>query len=135
VSSCEIATPPPLPPAPAMPETYIGGTDTLTDGTIQWRDFFSDTVLVGLIETALANNYDLLTAIQRVEMARANYRIRSGALFPSLNAAATADLGSVNDNLVREGAQDENMPRFQEEYFFGLQASWEADIWGRLRNE
>src|SRR5690606_9315717 len=89
VSSCKIATPPPpLPPAPAMPETYIGGTATLTDGTIQWRDFFSDTVLVGLIETALANNYDLLTAIQRVEMARANYRIRSGALFPSVNAAA-----------------------------------------------
>lgn len=135
VSSCKVATPPPLPTAQTMPETYIGGTDTLTDGTIQWRDFFSDTVLVGLVETALKNNFDLLTSIERIEIARAHYRIRSGALFPSVNAAATADIGGVNDNLVEEGARDANMPRYEEEYFFGLQASWEIDLWGRLRNQ
>jgi multidrug efflux system outer membrane protein len=135
LSSCKVTTPPPLPSAPTLPETYIGGTDTLTDGSIQWRDFFADTVLVDLIETALANNLDLRTAIERIEMARAEYRIRSGALLPNVNITATSDMSTLNDNLVPEGNRDNTRASLDEEHFLGLQASWEVDLWGRLRNE
>lgn len=135
VSGCKIAEPPALPEAAKMPETYIGHTDTLTDGAIHWQEFFTDPQLVTLIETALKNNFDMLTAIQRVEMARADYNIRAGAILPSLNLAGTADLGSVNDNMVAEGAQDPSANPVTEEYFLGFQASWEADLWGKLKNQ
>jgi outer membrane protein TolC len=38
-----------------------------------------------LIETSLANNYDLQIAIQKIEMARNNVRFIKGALLPTLN--------------------------------------------------
>lgn len=132
--SCKIAEPPALPEPPAMPSTYIGHTDTTTDGTIRWQEFFSDPQLVELIEIALKSNFDMRTAIQRVEMARANYKMSAGALFPSANLAATADVGSVNQNMVAEGAQDESIGNLNNQYFLGFQTSWEADLWGKLRN-
>lgn len=135
VSSCKIATPPPLPVAPAMPDTYIGQRDTTSAGNIRWQDFFTDPNLVGLIDTALQNNLDLLTAIQRVEMARARYSVAAGALLPSVSAITSANLGRVNQNMVGNASQDERINNIREEYFVGFQSSWEADIWGKLRNQ
>lgn len=135
ISGCKISTPPPLPVATRMPDTYIGDSDTTTDGSIKWQEFFTDPHLVDLIEIALKNNLDLLTAIQRVEMARANFTIREGAFFPSLSGVGSANLGNVNQNMVGNASQDQRMNNIREEYFFGLQSSWEADIWGGLKNE
>lgn len=135
ISSCKIATPPALPVAEKIPETYIGDTDTLTDGNIRWQEFFTDPLLVDLIETALNNNLDLLSAIQRVEMARANYAVRDAAFLPSLNGVISTNLGNVNQNMVGNADQGRRMNNIREEYFVGFQSSWEADIWGRMRNQ
>ena len=135
ISSCKIAIPPALPVAEKMPETYIGDTDTLTDGNIQWQEFFTDPLLVDLIETALNNNFDLLSALQRVEMARANYSVRDAAFLPSLNGVISSNLGNVNQNMVGNADQGQRMNNIREEYFVGFQSSWEADIWGRMRNQ
>lgn len=136
LSSCKVAAPPALPTAVKMPDTYIGNTDTLTDGSIRWQEFFTDPLLVDLIQTGLKNNFDLLTAVQRVEMARANYDVGAAALLPSLNIAATADIGTVNQNMVAAAAQDQTINNnFGEEYFLGFQSTWEADLWGKLKNQ
>ena len=134
ISSCKVAVPPALPETLTMPETYIGDTDTITDGNIRWQEFFTDPLLVDLIETALKNNFDLLTAIQRVEMARADYSIREAAFLPSLAGIASTNLGNANQNMVRNGDQDQRMNNIREEYFFGFQSSWEVDIWGKMRS-
>lgn len=135
ISGCRVATPPPLPPAAEMPRTYIGDTDTLTDGTIRWQEFFTDPHLVALIETALQNNFDLLTAIQRIELARADYAVSRGALLPSLRGVASADVGTLNQNMVEINDRDQQLSDMQQEYFLGFQSSWEADIWGKLRDQ
>ena len=135
MTGCKVATPPPLPVAENLPETYIGDTDTITDGSIRWQEFFTDPLLVDLIETALQNNFDLLTAIQRIEMARANYFVTQGAFLPSLNGVGSANLGNVNQNMVGNADQDQRMNNIREEYFIGFQSSWEADVWGRLKNQ
>jgi NodT family efflux transporter outer membrane factor (OMF) lipoprotein len=135
LSGCKIAAPPPLPLPSQMPETYIGDVDTTTDGRIRWQEFFTDPLLVDLVETGIKNNFDLLTAIQRVEIARTQYNVRANALFPSINIAATADIGSVSQNMVGEAARDASVNNFSEEYFAGVQASWEADLWGKLRHQ
>lgn len=135
ISSCKIATPPALPVAREMPETYIGGTDTITDGNIRWQEFFTDPLLVDLIETALNNNLDLLRAVQRVEMARAQYTVRDAAFLPSVSGILSGNLGTVSQNMVGNADQDQRMNNIRDEYFVGFQSSWEADIWGRMRSQ
>ena len=135
LSGCKVAIPPALPVAEKMPETYIGDTDTLSDGEIRWQEFFTDPMLLELIETGLKNNFDLLTAIQRIEMARANYTISEGAFLPSLRGAVTADIANVNNNMVLNPDRDIPVNNIRQEYFVGFQSSWEADVWGRLKNE
>lgn len=135
ITSCRVATPPPLPVAAEMPETYIGHTDTITDGAIRWQEFFTDPYLVDLIETALKNNFDLRTALQRIEMARADYSVAQGALFPSLRGVVSADVGHVNQNMIHVNDQDQQLSNMRQEYFVGFQSSWEADVWGKLRNQ
>ena len=135
MGGCKIAEPPALPVARELPATYIGHTDTTTDGTIRWQEFFTDPLLVDLIETALENNFNLLTAVQRVEMARASYNIRQGAFLPSLNLVASTNLGNVNANMVGNADQDQRMNNIRQEYFLGFQSSWEADVWGKLKNQ
>jgi NodT family efflux transporter outer membrane factor (OMF) lipoprotein len=134
VTSCKIATPPALPPAAEIPDTFIGNRDSATVADVRWQDFFTDPHLVELIKTALQNNLDLLTAVQRVEMARADFAVRRGALLPSLSGVASADVGNVDKNMLGSTAQDQQLPNMQEEYFLGLQSSWEADLWGKLKN-
>ncbi len=135
IGSCKVAVPPPLPVTVTMPDSYIGKKDTLMDGSIKWQYFFTDSLLVDLIGTALENNLDLLTAEQRVEMAKAMYRIRKGALYPTLNAIASSNVGNVNQNMVGNADQGQRINNLRDEYFIGFQASWEIDIWGKLKNQ
>jgi multidrug efflux system outer membrane protein len=135
LSGCKITTPPPLPRAAKMPESYIGKTDTASVGNIRWEEFFTDSQLVDLITVALQKNFDVLTAIQRMEMAKANHSIREGALLPSLSGVASTNLGNVSQNMVGNAAQDQRINNLREEYFVGMQSSWEADLWGRLKNQ
>jgi NodT family efflux transporter outer membrane factor (OMF) lipoprotein len=135
ISSCKIASPPALPLTVPMPESYVGDKDTLMDGKIEWQIFFTDSILVKLIATGLANNLDLLTAVQRIEMTRADYAIKTGAVFPSLATIASANVGNVNQNMVGNADQSQRLNNFRDEYFIGFQSSWEVDAWGKLRNQ
>ncbi len=135
IGGCKVATPPPLPEAQNLPAAYIDRSDSTSTGKIAWREFFTDPHLIKLIDTALQSNLDLQRAIQRVEIARADYRVAEGALLPSLSGVGSMNLGNVNQNMVGNAAQDERINNIREEYFLGLQSSWEADLWGKLRNQ
>jgi multidrug efflux system outer membrane protein len=135
ISSCKVSVPPALPEVVKMPATYIGSTDTLTDGNIRWQEFFSDPLLVDLIGIAIQNNFDLLTAIERVEMARAEYTARQAAFLPSLNAVVSADIQNLYQTGARTASQDQVSVNARDEFFMGFQSSWEADIWGKLKNQ
>jgi len=135
-----------------LPEHFVGSdkADTLTKDTtsianISWREFFQDENLVRLIDTALKNNPDMQQALYRVEMARANMRLRKNALFPSVDAVAEAGLrkygfytidgiGNYDTNFSGNLKDDEKLPDPVPDYFLGLRASWEIDVWGKLKN-
>lgn len=134
VSSCKIAEPPKLPSISEMPATFPQNSDSASIGDIPWDQFFSDPHLVDLIDIGLRNNLDLLIAIQRVEMARADYQVRRGALLPTLTSTAAANFGSVRNETLRGTPRDQASPNFNQDLFIGFQSTWEADIWGRLRN-
>ena len=92
-AGCRVA--PPRDPArsPTPPSAFSPAqTDTTNAGRLPWREFFRDSALVGLLDTALGQNLDLRIAVQRVETYQAQYLARRGALFPSVSAGGTAGL-------------------------------------------
>src|SRR4051812_48473038 len=64
-----------------------GGTPAADIG---WRNFLTDARLQRLVKLALQNNRDLRVAVLNMERVRAQYRIQRSALYPQVNAAASA---------------------------------------------
>ncbi|WP_240773441.1 TolC family protein [Pontibacter sp. SGAir0037] len=130
-----MAEKPPLPSLSQMPASFNGNTDTTSIGNIHWKDFFEDKHLLSLIDTALKNNPDLLAAVQRIEVARADLAIARGAMLPSVDARFRSRSGNIYNNLLNGTINgDRNTVTQTENYFLGLQSTWEIDLWGKLKN-
>ena len=108
--------------SPTTPERW--GADSAT-GTVQvgWIDSFNDPALTELVEEAQAKNRDLAAAAANVDRAWALARQAGAALGPDIAIAAGAG---------RSGAADSSIPD-RTNLSLGVQVSWEADLWGRLR--
>ncbi|MFC4257044.1 efflux transporter outer membrane subunit [Altererythrobacter xixiisoli] len=117
---------PDLSTAPAFPADYRPD-GTLVASKLGWRDFFVDPRLQKLIETALANNRDLMAATARIDQARAQYRIADSRRLPSLDA--NAGYTSSRSNMI---GQVFTMDRYE----VGVAvSSFELDFWGRVANQ
>ena len=98
----------------------------------KWFDLFKDDKLTDLVNTALAQNYDLRIASARVIEARSQLGIQRSNLFPTLSAnaefatARTSTTGSVS--FIPRGI-DTNVSYTQT----GFSLGWELDVWGRIR--
>lgn len=125
----------------AMPTEYVNSKDTANTGNIQWRNFFTDKYLVNLIDTALNNNQELMMTLQEIEIARNDVRLRQGQLKPFVTAGAGLGVEKVG-RYTSQGAGDASteiqpgqpVPDWLGDYRFGAQATWEVDIWKKLRN-
>jgi multidrug efflux system outer membrane protein len=83
-----------------------------------------------LVRTALANNKDLRVAAANVDQAAAQYGIVRSAQFPQLSGGATAE----RQRLSQTTALGSGTGRGQfNDFGVNLSASFELDIWGRLR--
>lgn len=104
-------------------------------GTIasDWWTGFGDPQLTALIERASAGNFDLREAEARLAEARANRDAAAGGRLPdaSLKAAATENRLSGNGQIPvsRIPGFTRDFPLFD----VGFDASWEIDLWGRVR--
>jgi HAE1 family hydrophobic/amphiphilic exporter-1 len=120
--------------------------DTISIATLPWKEVFTDSQLISLIDSAMLYNMDVRKAIHRIEMAQANFRFRKSALYPSLDAAVEGGLrkyghytesgiGNYDSNFSENLTDDEKLPEpFVPDYFVGVRSSWELDLWGKLRN-
>lgn len=94
----------------------------------QWWKAFQDPVLDSLISVAVKQNYSILTAIDRINMAKANLRMERGNFFPTigLNAGWTRQQSSGNTS---------ELPQSTQHYYdASLNMSWELDLFGSIRN-
>ncbi|HVW62399.1 MAG TPA: TolC family protein, partial [Puia sp.] len=139
-------------PKKDVPAVYNGGggdtanaMDTAGIASLSPKRFFSDPYLLDLIDTALAANPDIMSALQKVEVARTGVAYSRAFLLPSLNAEAGAALrkysdytmdgvGNFDTNLSDNIDKDQRIPDPTPDYFLGLRSSWEADLWGKLRS-
>ena len=108
----------------------LGSTEAQQISNVAWWDQFQDPVLSDLVRAALANNKDLKIATANVAQAAAQYGIVRSAQFPQVDANASAARQGVSRTLavkVPAGSQVFNS------YGVNLSASFELDIWGKLR--
>jgi multidrug efflux system outer membrane protein len=117
-----------------VPTEYRGKEAAAQQASIAdlpWWEVFKDTRLKTLVQTALANNYDLQIAVTRIEQARQIAAQARAQYFPFLNYAVTTSdgknefLGTVAPN----GGQERGA------FVAVATVAWEADVWGRLRRE
>ena len=105
----------------------LGATEASRISNIAWWDQFQDPVLSDLVRTALANNKDLEIATANVDQAFAQYGIARSAQFPQVNGGVSVARERSSANGPLPGGRTVN------DYAVNLSASFELDIWGRLR--
>lgn len=106
-------------------------TDTTTIANISWREYFTDPILQNLIEEGLSNNYDVQIAYTRIQQAEASLRIAKSAYFPNVALA-----GQVTRTFGSNGLHGKDVLGYASgQYSLGIAASWELDIWGKLRGQ
>ncbi|WP_057937363.1 TolC family protein [Algoriphagus resistens] len=127
----------------AVPEHYANSDQdtTNTASEVVWQDYFSDPYLKALIDTALSNNQELNITLQEIQIAQNEVRVRKGEILPSVSVGAGAGVDKVG-RYTSQGANDANtdikpgeeMPDPLQDYMLGAYATWEVDIWHKLRN-
>lgn len=125
----------------SVPAAYSAAKDSTNAATSKWRDFFSDPYLSALIDTALKNNQELNITLQEIEIARNEVRVRKGEYLPFLGLKAGAGVDKVA-RYTNIGAMEatteikpgKEMPEPLPDYLLAARASWEVDIWHKLRN-
>lgn len=121
------------------------GIDSSGIGALSYKQFFTDTLLLQLLDSALLHNTDMLMATQRMETARAQLMAASRAWLPEVNVALSAGIdrwgdytlngvGNYDTNLSPNISDKQRIPGPTPDYFAGLRSSWEIDLWGKLRS-
>ena len=100
----------------------VAEEDTMTIASVSWRELFTDPKLQELIECGLENNTDLRIAFLKVNEAEASLMSSKLSFLPSLGLSADASISSLGGESATET------------YSVGASASWEIDIFGKLRN-
>ena len=121
-------TPPPADMEPGWRIDYQAAAELANTA---WWEAFQDPVLNRLIETALNENLDLRIAAARVEEAAARVQATKSELYPQLGYGGSGSRRRASEE-VREPF-GEVRDRTNTIWQGFLSASWELDIWGRIR--
>jgi len=133
-----------VPGAPGVPggPGALGGLDGVADGApevepvtqLPWRELF-DPRLAALIDVALRNNQELNILSLEIGISRYEIHAREGEYLPALGFGAGAGVEKVGER-TSQGAADEanDVPEDLQDYSVGFFATWEVDVWKKLRN-
>jgi NodT family efflux transporter outer membrane factor (OMF) lipoprotein len=102
-----------------VPQQWQAGSPVEGEVNNQWLEQFHSPQLSALVAEALANNPDLEQSESRLEQAVALLQQAEGSLFPAVDLLGKSGGKLGGDNTGLKGAL--------------LSASWELDVWGRVR--
>ena len=97
--------------------------DTTSFAQVNWREIFKDPILQKHIDSVLVNNPDMQSAYLKSEQARAALMTARLSYLPSFAFAPTGTIGTVE---FSNTLYTYNLP---------LSATWELDIFGKIRNK
>lgn len=125
----------------SVPQSYGYSQDSTNTAKVNWKTYFSDPDLISLIDSALKNNQELNITLQEIEINKNEIKARKGEYLPFVGIRAGSDFqpipkytwqGAVEDNVDFKTKKD--VIESISDYSFGLTASWEIDVWKKLRN-
>jgi multidrug efflux system outer membrane protein len=126
------------PPTVPAPDTFRGADSTSIDpnsiGDLKWFEVFKDQELQKLIRTAMIQNYDLRSAIARINLARSNLGLARSDQFPQFEVGAdlTTSRTSRNGQVATSGQGGRS--RSFGSVLLNL-LTFELDVFGRLRQQ
>lgn len=97
-------------------------SDSLSLGDLPWQEVFQDTLLQHYIRYGLEHNTDMQTALLRVDQAKAQLTAAKLSFLPSLTLSPQGTLTSTAGS------------KTVKTYELPVQASWEIELFGNLRN-
>lgn len=124
-----------------LPDSFNGMDTEDNSSQVTIEEFFSDPILIGLIDEGLAGNWELKILAQDIQIANNEILARRGAYLPFLTIGGRAGLDKPG-TFTRDGAVDDNVPFLPGQFFptplpdfmASTDLSWQIDIWRQLRN-
>ncbi len=115
-----------------VPESFLNEVKTAADTVnTQWWTQFNDPVLDKLIAEALANNKNVKIAAANIEQAAGVlWQVRS-PIFPQLNYSGAAQRSRLTE--LAATPLSAAVPNPQNAFQLLGAATWEIDLWGRIR--
>jgi NodT family efflux transporter outer membrane factor (OMF) lipoprotein len=137
LSGCSLAPaykPPATPTAPAYKNVgpWVDAQPGDQLPRENWWQRYGDTELDELQTQLLANNADLAAALAHYTQAQAYSAQARSELFPQIGAGAVAQRQRQSD--TAPPLRNPDAPADYNSYTVGVQASYEVDLWGRVRN-
>lgn len=128
LSACTLA---PAYEQPALPVPQMLPAHTLMSNaaTPEWRQVFRDPRLQHVIQLALDNNRDLRVAVLNSERVKNQYRIQASGLLPGVSGSVAGQKGENPQQATLS-----NPDGRYEGYSADIGASWELDLFGRVRS-
>ena len=124
LSLAACASAPPADPSASLdaPQRFAALDQATAPAVSDWVAAFDDPALPALVGEALRDNPDVLAARAALEAAEARARAAGAARLPSLDGSFAA---REQDGGLGAGSS----------FSLGLEASWQADVWGRLSDQ
>jgi len=108
-----------------------GAAERASIADLPWWEAFKDEQLKHLVQTALANNYDLQVAVTRVEQSRQIAAQARAQYFPVVGYSVSGAYGK-NEPF---GIVPSSGGQQQGSFLAVASVAWEADVWGRIRRQ
>ncbi len=129
--------PEPLAPLPAD----NGPPNSENSAQLRVDEFYNDSLLLGLIAQALANNQELKILNENIQIASNEILLRRGTYLPFVTAGGGPGLNKASlFSEVGAGLHDDQfrpgqyVPNPYGDFLLGLNLFWQIDIWRQLRN-
>lgn len=132
LAACRTVGPDHEAPETALPAAWRDAPEAgLAAGTPElaaWWATFGDPVLADLVERAVSGGLELRDALARIREARALRGVAASERFPVLDGELRFERRGESENTPLGGfVPDSDL------YSAGFDASWEIDLWGRVR--
>jgi multidrug efflux system outer membrane protein len=124
----EIAT-----PAPELPESYFHRPEAASGAQLAALMPQADPAYRALADAALAGAPSLAEAAARIEAARAGAARAEAERLPNITADANVRRNRINTAQFGQAGQQGFIPEEQTSYGANITASWDPDIFGRLK--
>lgn len=140
ISACsvskDIETPKPETPLAFRAADTPTTADSSSIADIQWKQFFTDPVLQRLIDSAITNNYDMQLAVKNIEASQLLLKQVKWNYVPEVNLNVGASSSRPSNNSLNGISLSQFLKTNHiENYSADVSLSWEADIWGKIRNQ